>query len=49
MAMATYELKTQARCIVPHADEAHHAFLVATASLKGPNEVRTIFDMKAPQ
>jgi hypothetical protein len=38
-----YSLKTQARCLVAHAgDEERHAFLVGTANLRGPNEVRLL-------
>jgi hypothetical protein len=40
--MATYLLKTPARCLAPQVptDALAHPFLVGTASLRGPNEVR---------
>jgi hypothetical protein len=37
----SFELKSNAKCLVALADEVHHSFLVSTANLRGPNEVRS--------
>jgi EARP and GARP complex-interacting protein 1 len=40
---ATYSLRSQAKCLVPHAaDQDRHGFLVGTANLRGPNEIRIL-------
>lgn len=41
MSSSSYLIKSTSRCLVTHAaDENHHGFLVGTANLRGPNEVR---------
>jgi hypothetical protein len=42
MSSATYELKFPARCLATHYDESFHGFLVTTANLRGPNEIRLL-------
>lgn len=43
MSSATYWSKSQARCLTPHVgDPERHAFLVGTANLRGPNEIRLL-------
>lgn len=43
MSSSSYLLKTQARSMVAHVgDDGSHGFLVGTASLKGPNDVRLL-------
>lgn len=41
MASASFQIKSQTRCLVSHADDAHHGFLTASNNLRGTNEVRS--------
>jgi hypothetical protein len=41
MTSSSFQLKSLSRCLCAHAgDEERHAFLAATANIRGPNEVR---------
>jgi WD40 repeat protein len=40
--MGSYDMKSTARCLAALADESRHSFLVSTANLRGPNEVRLL-------
>ena len=40
--MGSYDMKSTARCLAALADESRHSFLVSTANLRGPNEIRLL-------
>ena len=40
--MGSYDMKSPARCLAAVSDEVHHSFLVSTANLRGPNEIRLL-------
>lgn len=40
---ASYLLRSQAKCLVPHtAEQERHSFLVGTSNLRGPNDIRVL-------